>query len=162
MKWPAVALLLAGCSSPIANPEQGGAALEAAAIAAGVVRDPADTDITGLYARETDRVCVVPAGRGYRIGASIDYGGGQGCSGAGTLTRSGETLRVEFTRAPGCSFDARLDGERIVFPGRLPAACERLCSERVSFAALEGDLLSDASSEATTLRDGKGKLLCGS
>jgi hypothetical protein len=134
--------------------------LERAAIAAGIVRDPAETDITGLYARDTDRVCIVPEIVGYSIGATTDFGDGIGCSGQGTVTRSGETLHVEFKNADGCSFDARFDGERIDFPGRLPEPCKKLCSVRASFAALEADLLSDSIAEAATLRDGRGRMLC--
>ncbi|WP_231564871.1 hypothetical protein [Sphingomonas sp. Ant H11] len=51
-------LVLAGCHraepKPAATPTPVG--LEAAAIQAGVIPDPASTDITGLYARESDRV----------------------------------------------------------------------------------------------------------
>ena len=163
MKRIAIALLLlASCSKPAAikdaAPEQ--VDLERAAIAAGVVRDPADTDLTGLYARETDKVCIVPDTVGYRIGALVDYGERQSCAGAGRVTRSGETLHVEFDGAPGCSIEARFDGERIDFPGRVPAACGKLCSARASFAALDAVLQSNAIAEARTLRDPRGKALC--
>lgn len=159
--WPAALLLVAGCSPDAAGADQaGGAALEKAAIAAGVIRDPATTEIAGLYARDTDRVCIVPVkAGGYRLGASVDYGS-ETCSAAGSVTRSGERLRIAFDAAPGCSFDAQLDGDRIIFPGQVPTACERLCSDRASFAALEADLLSDALSEAAAMRDAKGTPLC--
>jgi hypothetical protein len=158
----AALLVLAGCSpQPDDDREQeAGAQLERAAIAAGVVRDPDATDITGLYARDTDRVCIAPARVGYRIGASIDFGGGQMCSASGTVARSGGALRVDF--GGDCTFEARLDGETIVFPGRLPAACDRLCTDRASLTALEAELQSDAVAEAATLRDTKGRALCGS
>lgn len=154
----AAVLLLAGCSKA-ASDEDAGRQLERAAIVAGVVRDPDASDITGLYAREIDRLCIVPAGDGYRIGASIDYGGGQRCSATGTVARSGDGLRVGFGN--GCDFDARLDGDTITFPGKLPAACDRLCTARASLTALEADLQSDAVAEATTLRNGRGRALCG-
>lgn len=156
-------LAVAGCAREVPREEAAGAALERAAIASGMVRDPKGTDFAGLYARDTDRVCIVASrGGGYRIGASIDYGGTEGCSGRGTVTRSGEALRIDFADAPGCGFDARLDQDRIVFPGEVPAACERLCSERASLAALEADLLSQVPAEAAQLRDRTGRSLCGS
>ena len=155
------AVLITGCSRTGAADQNAGEQLEQAAIAAGVVRDPADTNIAGLYARDTDRVCIVPARVGYRIGATVDYGNGQGCSGAGTVSRTGETLRIDFNGAPGCSFDARLDGETIAFPGRLPAPCDRLCARRASLSALEADRQSDAVAEAAALRDAGGRTLCG-
>ena len=124
------------------------------------MRDPGTTDIAGLYARDTDRVCIVPGRVGYRIGATVDYGGGQNCSASGTVARSGDALSVDL--GGGCSFDARLDGTTIAFPGRMPAACDKLCTDRVSLTALEADLQSDAAAEAKVLRDAKGKVLCGS
>lgn len=155
-------IALAGCAREAPREDAAGEALERAAIAAGVVRDPAARDFAGLYARDTDRVCIVAARGGYRIGASIDYGGGEGCGARGTVTRSGEALRVAFAGATGCSFDARLDQDRIVFPGEVPAACATLCSDRASFAALEVDLLSQVATEAVQLRDRTGRILCGS
>lgn len=152
-----MALLMAGCSQQVPD-QNAGARLERAAIAAGVIRDPATSAVTGLYARDTDRVCVVPAADGYRIGASIDFGGGQQCSARGTAARNGETLQIDFGH--GCGFDARLDGDRIVFPGRLPPGCDRLCTNRASLTALEVDLQSEAAAEASTLRDPRGRLLC--
>jgi len=134
--------------------------LESAAIAAGVIPDPTNSDVTGLYARDTDRVCIVPAALDFRIGAFVDYGSRQSCSASGTVTRSGETLHVQFDSAQGCEFDARYEGDRIVFPGKLPDVCQKLCSGRASMAALDGALLSNSLSEAAAMRDGRGKLLC--
>lgn len=156
-------LALAACSrqpeSPAkkATPANG---LEAAAIEAGVIPDPDSSDITGLYARDTDRVCIVPAASAYRIGVFVDYGD-QNCGGSGVVTRAGETLTLDFPTAPGCSFDARFEGDRIAFPGKVPDACAKLCERRASIAALNVDRLSESISEASTLRDAKGKLLCG-
>ena len=135
--------------------------LETAAIAAGVIADPDGTDPTGLYARDTDRVCIIPARVDFRIGVFVDYGEQQACSGSGAVTRAGESLHVRFDAAPGCDFDARFEGDRIVFPGRVPEACAKLCQGRASLAALNGERLSDSVSEASTLRDAKGRLLCG-
>lgn len=159
-----LALLLAGChrqpaaTVPPATPASG---LEAAAIQAGVIADPNSTELTGLYARETDRVCIVPTASAYRIGVFVDYGDDQRCGGSGTVTRVGETLHVELGQKPGCSFDARFEGDRLVFPGHLPDACQQICERRASVAALDVAKLSESVSEASTLRDAKGRLLCG-
>lgn len=156
----AAVLLLGGCGQEAETGNAGGAALEAAAIAAGVVRDPQGSAMAGLYARDTDRVCILASdGGGYRIGASVDYGD-QGCSGSGVVTRSGDRLSMTFDGAPECRFDARLDGDRIAFPAAVPGACARLCIGRASFAALEVDLLSEAGSEVKGMRDWRGRKLC--
>lgn len=154
-----IALMLAGCgggentAAPGSPPD-----LERAAIERGVIRDPASTDLTGLYARETDRLCIVRQGYGYRIGISSDYGNEIFCSGRGTVSRSGETLQIELGQ--GCSFDARYDGDRIRLPGRVPAACQALCERRVSLAGMEVTRLSDSVTEARAMRDPRGHELC--
>lgn len=156
-------LLLAACSgdAPTATQTPVPPKLETAAIERGIVRDPADTDVTGLYARDTDRVCVVRQGNGYRIGAFVDYGDKVSCTGVGRAARAGEALSVEFrSRGVTCAFDARFDGERIIFPGTVPDACASLCGPRASFAGLQVERLSQSTAEATALRSAEGTRLC--
>lgn len=164
-----VMLAIAGCHraepKPVATPTPVG--LEAAAIQAGVIPDPASTDITGLYARESDRVCIVPSATAYRIGVYVDYDEQQNCGGSGTVTRVGETLHITLDRSgegrdSACSFDARFEGDRIVFPVRVPDGCQKVCLHRASIAALDVARLSESVSEASTLRDARGRLLCAS
>jgi hypothetical protein len=131
--------------------------LENAAVAAGLVIDPATAPIAGSWARDNQRMCVVPAGEELRIGALLDYGDGQGCAASGTTERRGETLRVHFGE---CRFDARFDGERVAFPAELPDACAALCTGRASLAAFAVDRLSTSVSEAATLRTPAGRTLC--
>lgn len=126
------------------------------------MRDPSGRDVTGLYARDTDRVCVVPEGRAYRIGAFVDYGDGLSCAGSGRATRSGEVLRIELRGKGGiaCTFVAKFDGDRIVFPANLPDGCRRFCAPRASFAALNVERLSESAAEARALRGVDGTRLC--
>lgn len=136
--------------------------LESAAVERGLVRDPGDRDLAGVYARDTDRLCIVTDDDAYRIGAFVDYGERNGCSGRGSVTRAGSTLRVALNGQGGrtCAFEAKLDGERIDFPAALPEACAGLCSGRASFSALEAERISDSTSEARALRDPNGRALC--
>ena len=159
-----LAALLASCqgSQPTPQPTATPASLEAAAIEAGIVADPANTDPTGLYARDRDKICVVPSATAFRIGIYVDYGDAFHCSGSGEATRAGETLHIELTSAPGCSFDATFEGDRIAFPGALPDACLKACTGRGSMNGLIAERLSDSPSEAAALRDSKGKMLCAS
>ncbi|KQU59195.1 hypothetical protein ASG67_16725 [Sphingomonas sp. Leaf339] len=157
-----LALLLTACGDGSRDPsgegKSPGAKLEAAAVTAGLVPDAARASITGSWARDTDRICVVNTpGRSQRIGVLIEYGDGHGCSASGPLDRRGSRLKVAFGN---CRFDAIFDGERINFPATLPAACDALCTGRASLAALEVDRLSDSAAEAATLRGRKGNLLC--
>ena len=152
----AVLLVLAGCSQKATpSSEEQGATLEQAAIARGVVRDPATAQPVGLYAREGDRLCITTG----RIGTFVDYGEGIGCSARGTYSRDGERMRVDFGK--GCAFDAAFDGDGVRFPGSLPAGCEAACRGRASLSGLQFDRLSESGSEAAALRDPAGRGLCG-
>lgn len=165
MRHAAVALLtlLTACSGGGPSRSDTPQDLESAAIERGLVRDPDDSDLTGLYARDTDRVCVVRKGDSYRIGAFVDYGDGLSCTGTGTVSRAGEALSVTLTGKNGltCSFDARFDGEHIRFPATVPSDCAKFCGPRASFAALSVERLSGSEAEARALRSAEGKRLCG-
>src|SRR3546814_20810226 len=106
----ALALLAGGSDradvASVANAGAGGD-LEAAAIAVGVIPDPASTDPTGLYARATDRICVLPAPRDFTIGIDMDYGDAQHCTAPGTEHRAGDLLRVTRAGMDGCGVAAR-------------------------------------------------------
>ncbi|MET0309694.1 MAG: hypothetical protein ABW023_13385 [Sphingomonas sp.] len=161
---PALALLLLLGACTGSQPRQNAAQpqdLESAAIERGMVRDPRDTEVTGLYARDTDRICVVPAKDGYRIGAYVDYGERITCSGTGSATRVGEVLHIRLGDKDACSFDARFDGDHIRFPGAVPEGCASFCARRASYAGLEVARLSESAAEATAMRDAVGRRLCG-
>lgn len=159
-----VLLGLAGCSGGdgAGNATAASSDLESAAIARGLVRDPDEMRLAGLYARDTDRVCIRPrAGREARIGAFVDYGDGITCSAAGTVRQEGETLHVALGRAGACEFEARFDGAVVRFPGAVPPGCATLCTKRASFSGLDVALLSESDAEAAALRDPAGRRLCG-
>ncbi len=134
-----------------------GARLEQAAAAAGIVADPQRIDPVGAYGSETDRACIVRAGAGYRIGASVDYGEGHGCTARGIAKGAG---RLKVSLGQGCRFEARSDGGKLVFPPILPDGCDRMCTGRASLTALVAERLSGAESEAAALRGLDGRPLC--
>lgn len=164
----AAAVLVAGCGDRHRAAPRGDTAgdrLEAAAVARGVVADPARVDATGLYAAGEDRLCVVPraaGAAGYRIGMLVRYDEAQGCTARGTAERTGDRLDVELGGGAGeCRFAARFEGDRIVLPADLPPACDRVCTGRASLAALAVERLSDGAAEAAAQRDAGGHPLCG-
>ena len=156
-----IALLAAGCSRT-ASPEQNNASapggLEAAAIEAGVIVDPGSTEPAGLYARDGDRLCVVPDGSAFRTGLVIDLAD-QSCEGRATGQLADERLDLDF--GGGCRVSARYEGDRIILPGDVPDACDALCRGRGSIAGASLDRLSDSASEAAAMRGAKGNRLCG-
>ena len=149
-------VLLAGCDRATPAPlPSAGTTLERAARSAGLV--PSTADPTGLYASETDRVCVVRAGGGYRVGVTSAFADGQGCSASGTAT-GGVALSVRLNE--GCAFTARFDGEGLRFPAVLPAACDATCRGRATLAALTAERLSGSVAEAAAMRDRAGAQPC--
>ena len=157
-------LVLAGCSEGggAGNAVEASADLERAAIARGLVRDPDEMRLAGLYARDTDRVCVRPrSGETARIGVFVDYGDGITCSATGSVRQEGQALHLTLGRGGSCAFEARFDGTAIRFPGTVPAACAALCAKRASLSGLEVTLLSESDAEAAALRDAGGRRLCG-
>lgn len=155
------ALLLTGCGNRggQAQADTPGARLESAARESGLVPGGENASLVGSWGRDTDRLCVVPGSGGdYRVGAVVDYGEGQTCAAAGTAARSGGKLDIRFG---ACRFAARIDGDRIVFPADLPVECETVCAGRASLAAVSVDRISASAAEASTLRLGTGKPLCG-
>ncbi|MFV0623105.1 hypothetical protein ACBY01_03710 [Sphingomonas sp. ac-8] len=155
----ALALVLAGCSGSEDTPNVVAPDLESVAIERGVVRDPDSREVAGLYARDGDRLCLVPAGERLRIGAFLLDEGRLACSASGTAERTRDGLRIDF--GEGCRLEARVDDGAIAFPAKLPPECARRCAPRVSFAGLRVERLSDAVSEAGALRDPRGRALCG-
>ena len=158
---PLAALLLAACSGGDAPNTQQPQDLESAAIERGLVGDPTARDIAGVYARDTDRVCIVPQGEGYRIGVQVDYGDGNVCTASGTLDRSGTRLRVRLGLGEVCRFTARIEGETIRFPGALPDRCKSFCRGRATLTAIHAARMSDSAAEAAAVRDAAGRQLCG-
>lgn len=162
--WLVLALLgLAGCGREAAPPGRGdtpGDRLERAAVAAGAVVPDGAREPLGVYARESDRVCVVPAGSGKRLGATTAFSDGQACSASGPAVLKDGALEARF--APGCTISIKVEGDRLVFPAEVPAACDALCTGRATLAALDVAQLSDSLSEASALSDPRGRPLCAS
>lgn len=164
MKRAGLALMLglAGCGGPSIAPAPGASGdLEAAAIRRGLVRDPHDLSIAGAYARGPDRLCIVPAAAGHRIGIVIDYGEGHACRASGTVRRAGEGLVLALGPDGACSFTARYDGDHLAVPGALPQGCARLCTGRAALAGARFARLGESVAEAQAMRDPGGHPLCG-
>lgn len=162
-----LAISVAGCDRGDRQAAADGGAsagerIERAARGQGIVPDPQTGRLTGVWARDADRMCVVdggsdgPAGA-QRIGIVTDFGDGQGCIAQGTIGREGERLRIMLGR---CRFDARLDAGRVVFPDTVPPACARLCRGRASLAGLDMAQQSMSASEAAMLRSRGGRMPC--
>lgn len=131
-------------------------ALEQAAVEAGVVAEVDSLSPVGLYRQRheagLDSLCIVGGGDGEtRFGLEAVFGRDISCRGHGRLSRSGDRLTLSFAGS-SCRIEAEYQGDRIVFPGTIDAACNRLCTERGS---LEGVSFPRVSREESVARDAR-------
>lgn len=161
-------LLLAACSgqSPPTPPVDDAPDLEQAAIASGAITDTAQVDPTGLFMRRheggADAICIVPdTGREYRFGAMATSGGKSRCAGRGRAKRAGELLVLRFDKPSRCIMVAQYDGDRIALAGAVDLECDKLCSERASFAGVSVPRVASSVQSARTVKGPGGALLCG-
>lgn len=133
-------LLLTSCGQePARAPANSGAALEQAALKAGAIHNGNTVDPAGLFEADhdggADSLCLRHASEGYRFDLKMTFGDRQSCTGGGMAKRAGETLVLDFSppgAVGGCTVVADYDGERIVFPGVVDRACDKLCTGRGS------------------------------
>ena len=169
MRASAIAILLvAACSgqSPSTPPVDDAPDLEQAAIASGAIADTSQVDPAGLFIRwhegGADAICIVPdTGREYRFGAMATSGGKSRCSGRGRAKRAGELLVLRFDKPSRCIMVAQYDGDRIALAGAVDLECDKLCSERASFAGVSVPRVSSSVQSARTAKGPDGALLCG-
>lgn len=155
----ALALLTACSEQPVEQTMAAGPMLEDAAVARGLIADPDSVPLTGLFARDADRLCLrAGEGEGAIIGVSIDYGVGNGCSARGTARRTGAGLTIDLGET--CRFDAEYDGEVVRFPGALPEDCADLCRGNASLAGMASQRLSHSHGEVAAFRDRRGRFPC--
>lgn len=136
-------LLLAACGRPAPDADEGvdsGNPLEVAARERGIVR-PEAADLTGVFERRhdlgRDAMCAVPEGEGrWRFAITAAFGPGLSCEASGHIVRDGESWRLDFAGAEGCSALVREEEDELRLPGQLPAQCDRLCPVRASLSGL--------------------------
>ncbi len=134
------------------------AALEQAAVDAGVVTQADGLPPVGLYRRRheagLDSLCIVSGkDRETRFGLEAVFGEGISCRGRGTISGTGNRLTVAFAGS-ACRIEVEYDGDRVTFPGAVDAACSHLCTERGS---LEGVSFPRVSREESVARDARAR-----
>ena len=157
-------LLLTACSSGAAVEDQGAGNLEAAAIASGVIPDPATAPVEGLYEHvgeaATDKLCLIGAGDRYKVGISVHLGRNVACHAQGSAERDGEALTITLNGKGDCRFAAAFDGEEVRIPGTIPQGCSSYCTGDNSISGVALGKSSGERADALAARDGEGNPLC--
>ena len=126
-------------------------------------RGPVQTvTLTGLYESEgaaPGQLCITEQGRAARFGL-VSRREGPGCSGAGTATRAGQTLRLVMNGDSPCAIEARLAGGRVTFPASLPQGCSYYCAPGAGAAGLVFAKTGGTREDALRARDLVGGPLC--
>ncbi|PXW79115.1 hypothetical protein C7451_101177 [Blastomonas natatoria] len=165
-------LLLAGCSvSQAGGDEDAVTPLDAAAINAGVIADPHALDLAGSFsdpgAAGNDAFCARGnREKGYKVGVLVTFGASSQCEGTGIAQLAGEAAELSLSRngegdaIADCRFSAQFDGNALVLPGSVPAACEALCSSRASLAGASFALVEPGNAAAGGATGRSVKRLC--
>ena len=128
------------------------------------VRGPVQTaTLTGLYETGTtppSQLCITGQGRAARFGLVIRRNGRPGCSGAGTATRDGTTLRLTMSGDSACVIDARLEGGRLTFPAGTPPGCSYYCAPGIVMGGTPFEKTGGTEADARRARDSVGDPLC--
>ena len=149
---PILALLLAGCG-------QGGQQADSPAA------PPVQTaTLTGLYesgaSARPSQLCIVERDGSARFGLVTWQSGAPGCSGAGSASREGYTLRLDMEGDEPCRIEARIAGTAVLFPADSPASCAYYCAPAARLGALAFDKVGGAEADALRARDLAGGALC--
>ncbi len=116
-----------------------GSALDAKAIAVGIMPDRKNLDLTGRFETRsdlgTDKFCAVSNGSGqFRIGILAVFGPESKCEGQGRGVVQNEKVRVTLSGQGACTFDADFDGVELRLPGAIEAGCASYCTPRASLS----------------------------
>jgi hypothetical protein len=164
------ALLLSSCSGSD-DPEQKNGGNRAAPVVENPGTRPASgapqalTTLTGLYegsGREPrHQMCVVEGKGGDRRFGLIVWGGNQhSCSGSGTLTRTGNRLRLAMTGDSACTIEASISGKTIKLPETVPQGCAYYCGQRATLGGAELTQQGTTEQAAMRAKDLVGEPLC--
>ena len=161
-------LLLAACSggdegNNMARSDQASASAAPKAARPG---EPSDlATLIGLYeggeSARPHRMCVVEEGGGTRFGLVVWGGNDHSCSGAGTVTREGATLRLAMTGDSACTISASVSGKTVTLPKQLPAGCAYYCGARATMNGVSLTQTGTTRADAAKAQDLVGEPLCG-
>ncbi len=120
--------------------------------------------LVGLYeggdAARPHRMCVVEREGGTSFGLVVWGGNDHSCSGAGTVTREGSTLRLAMAGDSACTLTATVSGKTVTLPEANPAGCSYYCGARATLAGVSLTQTGTTEAAAAEAKDLVGESLC--
>ena len=156
-------LLLAACQ------QQGGQSGGSEAASKQARREPAQPPrlgtLVGLYeggeGSPRSQMCVVEGKGGEaRFGLVVWGGNMHSCSGAGTLDKNGDKLRLAMAGDSACTIDASISGKTVRLPDKTPPGCAYYCGARASLGGAELTQTGTSEADAMKAKDLVGDPLC--
>jgi hypothetical protein len=99
------------------------------------------TTLVGLYeggsSQLPNQMCVVEKGKEQRFGLIVWGTGDHNCAGSGTVTRSGDTLRLAMAGDSQCTIEATISGATVKLPQAVPEGCAYYCGKRATLGGAE-------------------------
>jgi hypothetical protein len=162
------ALLLASCSPGGGQGEgSGNGSVSASAARKAGVSAPSSGPITtlvGLYeggsSQLPHQMCVVDRKGEQRFGLIVWGTGDHNCAGSGTVTRSGDRLRLAMAGDSQCSIEATISGSTVKLPASVQEGCAYYCGKRASFGGAELTQRGKTKEDAMRAKDLVGDPLC--
>ncbi len=156
-------ILLAACSG--GGDQDGGNAASPKRQASQPAEPPRIGGLVGLYeggaGDAKNQMCVVGGKKGEaRFGLVVWGGNMHSCSGAGTLDRVGDKLRLEMAGDSACRIEATISGKTIRLPAKTPQGCAYYCGARASLGGAELTQAGTSEADAMKAKDLVGDPLC--
>jgi hypothetical protein len=157
-------LLLAACSQP--GDQGGGNASASEQQTKSQPRKPAALGtLIGLYeggaGSPRNQMCVVEGKGGEtRFGLVVWGGNMHSCSGAGTLARDGDKLRLAMAGDSECTLEAAISGNTVRLPEQVPQGCAYYCGARANLGGAELTQSGTTEADAMKAKDLVGDPLC--
>lgn len=161
--------LVAGCggsgNSPSRQSQPGGQASGVAPKTAAVDETRADGALTGLWqsgaGTRPNQMCILETKGKAQFGITLWGPNLRACSGAGTVTRTGDRVTLAMAGDSPCTLDATLKGGTITLSTDVPAGCAYYCGAGASFAGASLMQQGARRSDALKAKDVAGEALCG-
>ena len=159
-----VLALVAGCGAS-GQSQPGANAIGNGTATAQADETVAGDALTGLFQSGSgvrpSQMCILDRKGKAQFGITLWGPNLRACSGAGTVTRAGDRLKLAMAGDSPCTLDATLKGGVVTFSGDVPAGCAYYCGAGTSFAGATLTQRGATRADALKAKDVAGESLCG-